>query len=124
MKITLWQLNESYQALLRLAGQDFPKERHKLAYRLSRVVKTAQNEIEALGESLNDLMIKCGFEPGEQNIDPEKLRDYNRRAKQFMKETECDLWGDPMPLEDFAGVVSISPMDLALLDWLFAGGDQ
>ncbi len=118
MKITLWQLNESYQALVKLAQAEFPKDQHKLAYKLSRVMKSAKTEIEALSESLNDLMRKCGFEPGSGDIAQENLRDYNEQAKQFMRETWCDLWGNPILLEEIAGVVSISPFDLALLDWL------
>lgn len=118
MRITLWQLNESYQALVKLAQSDLPKERHKLAYKLSRVMKSAKTEIDALGESLNDLMVKCGFEPGSGEVAPEKLKDYNEQAKQFMRDTYCDLWGSPILLDEIAGVVSISPFDLALLDWL------
>lgn len=117
MQITLWQLNESYQALVKLAQTEFPKDKHKLAYKLSRVVKTAKTEIDALGESLNDLMRKCGFEPGSGDVAPEKLKDYNEQAKQFMKETHCDLWGEPIKLDDIADV-SITAFDLALLDWL------
>jgi hypothetical protein len=106
MIISLWQLNESYQPLVRLAQREFPKERHKLAYRLSRVVKSAKAEVEVLGESLNALMAKCDDS------------DRTEQATKFMKETECEIWGEPMLYTDFAGVVVISPMDLALLDWL------
>lgn len=117
MKVTLWQLNESYQALVKLAQTELPKDKHKLAYKLSRIVKSAKIEIDALGESLNDLMRKCGFEPGSGEVAPEKLKDYNDQARTFMKETTCDLWGDPFKLDDLADV-SITPFDLALLDWL------
>lgn len=116
MQITLWQLNESYQALVKLAQTEFPKDQHKLAYKLSRVMKSAKTEIDALGESLNDLMRKCGLEPG-QDAAQEKLRDYNEQAKQFMRSTHCDLWGDPIKLDDIADA-SITAFDLALLDWL------
>jgi hypothetical protein len=117
MQITLWQLNESYQALVRLAQTEFPKDRHKLTYKLSRVMKSAKTEIDALGESLNDLMRKCGLEPGAGDMAPDKLKDYNDRAKVFMRETYCDLWGEPIKLDDLADV-SITAFDLALLDWL------
>jgi hypothetical protein len=118
MKITLSQLNESYQALVRLAQSDFPKEQHKLAYKLSRVVKTAKIEVEAATESANDLMRKCGVEPGQEKPDPEMWADFQAQFKAFMASTNCELWGDPIHFEEIAGVVAISPFDLALLDWL------
>jgi len=117
MKITLWQLNESYQALLKLAQAEFQKDKHKLAYKLSRVVKSAKAEVDALGESLNDLMCKCGFEPGSGEVAQEKLKDYNDQAKAFMRETQAEIWGDPILIDDL-GDVAISAFDLALLDWL------
>jgi hypothetical protein len=118
MKIALSQLNESYPALVKLAQADFPKEQHKLAYKLSRVVKTAKTEIEIATESANDLMRKCGIEPGQENPDPEKWSEFQAQFKAFMREEYCELWGDPIRLEDIGPVVSISPFDLALLDWL------
>lgn len=118
MKITLWQLNESYQALVRLTQKELPKEQHKLAYKLSRVMKCAKSEMETLGDSLNDLMRKCGFTQGEQNVESEKIEDFNRQSKRFMKETVCELWGDPFGYPELHDLLSISPLDLALLDWL------
>jgi hypothetical protein len=123
MKITLGQLNEGYQALVRLAQSDFPKEQHKLAYKLSRVVKTAKTEVEALGESLNDLQRACGIVPGAE-ITPAQAEEYNKTAKSFMRGAYCELWGDPIKLDEIAGVVAISPFDLALLDWLIVEEEE
>lgn len=117
MRITLSTLNQSYNALVKLAQFEFPKERHKLAYKLSRVIKSAKTEIEALAESLNDLQRRCGIVPGAE-VPPEVAEDYNAQAKAFMREEYCDLWGDPIKLDEIAGIVPISPFDLALLDWL------
>lgn len=124
MNISLKELNDSYQALLRLAEKEFPKEQHKLAYKLSRVVKSAKAEIEALNESQTDLMRKCGFSPGERNVDPKTIDDFNRQAARFLKETHCELWGDPFKLSELVEYVSISPLDLALLDWLIVDGEE
>jgi hypothetical protein len=123
MRITFSQLNESYQALVRLAQSDFPKEQHRLTYKLSRVVRTAKAEVEAMAESLNDLQVRCGILPGKE-ITPEVAADYNAQAKVFMQSTFCELWGDPIKLDDIAGVVAISPFDLALLDWLIVEEEQ
>jgi hypothetical protein len=111
-------LNDSYQALLRLAQKELPKEQHKLAYKLSRIVKSAKSEIDALSESQIDLMRKCGFVQGEQDVDPKLIDDFNRQASRFLKETRCELWGDPFKLAELTAHISISALDLALLDWL------
>lgn len=118
MRITLWTLNESYQALIRLSSKELPKEQHKLAYKISRICKSAKSEIEAMGESLQALQAKCGFKQGEENISPAKIEDFNQQSKKFLKETECEIWGDPIKYEDIAAHLSTSPLDLANLDWL------
>lgn len=118
MKISLWQLNQSFTALTRLAGREIPKEHHKLAYFLMRVTRSAKAEIEALKDSLEDLMRACGFEPGQDGVEQSKLDDYNERAAKFMKESECDLWGKPIAFDKIAGVISVVPADLVMLDWL------
>jgi len=123
MKISLSRLNESYNALVKLSAQAFPKDRHKLAYKLSRVVKSAKVEAQILGDSLNDLMRSCGFEPGSVDATPAQIKDYSDQAKRFMDSTYCDLWGDPIQLDEI-DCVEISPFDLALLDWLIVDGEE
>jgi hypothetical protein len=124
MKVKLSVLNESYAALVKLTQAEFPKEHHKLAYKLSRVLKSAKNELETAQESLNDLMRACGFEPGEQNVDPAKLTEFQKQMNSFMRGVIVNLWGDPIKLEDIADVVAISPFDLALLDWLIVEEEE
>lgn len=124
MEITLATLNESYRALERLAQRELPKEQHKLTYKISRVMRSAKTEIELLAESLNDLMRSCGIEPGDENADLEKAKDYAKQAKNFMTATRCQLWGDPIRLDEIMPHVSISAFDLALLDWLIIEEEQ
>jgi hypothetical protein len=123
IKISLQQLNESYNALLKLAQKEFPKDQHKLTYKLSRIVKAARTEAECLGDSLNDLMRKCGFEPGSTDATPDQIKDYTAQAKAFMATTMVELWGDPIKLDELYAV-EISPFDLALLDWLIVDGEE
>ena len=123
MRLTLHALNESYQALVKLAQTEFPKERHKLAYKLARILKSAKAELEAAQESLNDLMRKCGFEPGQGEVDPAKLAEFQKQMKDFMKETSAEVWGDSIRLEEL-GELSISAFDLSLLDWLIIEGEE
>lgn len=118
MKITLHQLNESWQALHRLTTKEFPKDQHKVQYKLARIYKQAKAEVESLADSLNALMKKCGLTPGAQ-ADPEKLQDYNTQSKLFLRETWIEFsWGDPILHADIRDFVTISPADLAELDWL------
>lgn len=124
MKVSLWQLNQSYSALVRLASREIPKEHHKLAYWLAKVVRSAKPEIDLLGESLNDLMRKCGFEPGQPDVSEETLKDYNKQAMSLMKESECELPGDPIPFDKIGGVIDLVPMDLVSLDWLIADEEE
>lgn len=119
MKISLHQLNQSYQALDRLANRELPKDQHKLAYKISRVYKQAKAEIEALSESLQTLATRCGLTPGEREVDPAKIEDYNKQARKFQKETDFEFpWGDQIPFSLLRDHVTLSPADLAELDWL------
>lgn len=124
MLITLQQLNESYPALMRLASREIPKEHHGLAFKLARILKSARPEIDLLAESLNDLMVKCGFQPGQQAVAPDKLRDYNERATALMRETTVEIAGAPISYNALAGIVPISPVDLVLLDWLISDDSE
>lgn len=125
MKITLHQLNQSYQALARLANHEFPKEQHKLAYRIARVYKQAKTEIEVLGESLQTLATRCGNTPGERETAPETLRAYEVQAKKFLCETEFEFtWGSPIRFEELRDHVALTPADLAELDWLITAEEE
>jgi len=123
MKITLWQLNQAYQPLMRLAAQSLPKEHHKLTYKLAKQLRQAQTEQETLNESLKDLMTKCGLVQG-QDADLALIEDFNRQSKKFMQETTCEIWGDPIAWSELRDIVTISPIDLAALDWLIVDDEQ
>ena len=109
---------------MRLAQNELPKEHHKLTYKLSRIVKAAKAEIEDLADSQIDLMAKCGFRQGEQNVDIEKIDDFNRQSKKFMKATTCEIWGDPFTYDELHELVSISALDLADLHWLIIESEE
>lgn len=119
MNLSLFQLNESYPALARLAQQDFPKDQYKLSYKLSRIVQSARYELKTATDFLDRLMVKFGIDPMDQQAASVEARNaYNASAKQFMHETECTVVGDPIAFNEIAGLISVSPFDLALLDWL------
>jgi hypothetical protein len=124
MQISLKVLNESYPALVRLTQQEFPKEQHKLSYKLARILRSARTELETGTEFLNQLMAKFDIYPGQPDTSPEIAREYNAQAESFMKETLCPIWGEQILYSELAGIVNISPFDLALLDWLIIEGEQ
>ena len=102
---------------MRLASKEFPRGQHKLAYQVSKILRSAKSELEILQQSLNDLAVKCGFEIGQGSVEPETIKTYNKEAAIFMKDTTCEIWGHEIDIENLAHV-DISPLDLANLDWL------
>lgn len=128
MKISLHELNNSYQALERLAAQSLPKNTTALQYKLKRTIKTAKKEIETLAETLNELMEKCGITPG-QPADAAAVKEYQRISKEFLKSETVEFWADPIKraeLLDKDGnlIISISPLDEADLSWLILDEEQ
>lgn len=128
MKISLHELNNSYQALERLAAQSLPKNTTALQYKLKRTIKTAKKEIETLAETLNELMEKCGITPG-QPADAAAVKEYQRISKDFLKTETVEFWADPIrraELLDKDGnlIISISPLDEADLSWLILDEEQ
>lgn len=128
MKISLHELNNSYQALERLAAQSLPKNTTALQYKLKRTIKTAKKEIETLAETLNELMEKCGITPG-QPADAAAVKEYQRISKEFLKSETVEFWADPIrraELLDKDGnlIISISPLDEADLSWLILDEEQ
>lgn len=128
MKISLNELNNSYQALERLTAQSLPKNTTALQYKLKRTIKTAKKEIETLAETLNELMEKCGITPG-QPADAAAVKEYQRISKEFLKSETVEFWADPIrraELLDKDGnlIISISPLDEADLSWLILDEEQ
>lgn len=131
IEISLDELNESYQALVRLAQGKIPKEQHKLSYKIMRIYKQAKPGVEEMGESLRELMRKCGFEPGQSEVKAELMTDFTKQSKKFLRETPFAFtWGDPIPIQEIIDHVQIQdPMtgtwgmicakDRGDLAWLF-----
>ena len=128
MKISLNDLNNSYQALERLAAQPLPKNTTALHYKLKRTIKQAKKEIETLAETLNDLMDKCGIAPG-QPADAAAVKEYQHLSKVFLKTSHVEFWADPIKRADLLDkdgnlIISISPLDEADLSWLILDDEQ
>lgn len=108
IEISLDELNDSYQALVRLAQGRIPKEQHKLAYKVMRFYKQGKVGVDEMGESLRELMVKCGFEPGQPEVKAELMNEFNRLSKKFLRETRFYFtWGDPIPIQEIIDHVQI-----------------
>lgn len=124
MKITLKQLNEGFFSLQKASQVVFPKEHHKLAYKLSRIYKSANSEVDLLRETLRDLAAASGVTAEDLQLGREKCLGYWQAERKFLRETEIEIWGDPFELEQWELIcekAELSPIDMANLDWLFQG---
>jgi hypothetical protein len=133
MKISFKQLNDSFGALQLLAGQKLPAG--KLAYKLSKIVKLCNEEMESLRKELGSLLDEYGAtdlmiddQPTGQKIirDADRRKAFNEAAEEFLKSSEISIyegqaWGEPLKLEEIEKLkIEISSADLAALDWLIS----
>jgi hypothetical protein len=122
MKVSLWTLNESYQALARLASRELPKEQFKITFKLARIFKDAKRYIDRWGQE--DIALLKLDKP-EEKATADQIEAFNKAAKAIMQEEVCELVGDhygAFQAEELLKVVSISSLDLGLLyGWLIDG---
>jgi hypothetical protein len=137
MKVSLWTLNESYQALARLASRELPKEQFKITFKLARIFKDAKRYIDRWGqEDIAPLMARFNIkqmpdgsllklDKPEEKATADQIEAFNKAAKAIMQEEVCELVGDhygAFQAEELLKVVSISSLDLGLLyGWLIDG---
>ena len=136
MKISFKQLNDSFGALQTLAGQRLPAG--KLGYKLSKIVKSCNEEMESLRKELGSLLDEYGAmdliiddQPTGQKIikDADRRKAFNEAAEEFLKSSEISIyegqaWGEPLKLEEIEKLkIEISPTDLAALDWLISDSE-
>lgn len=129
MKITLKQLNDSYQSLLTV-GESVTGG--KMKYRLSRLIKSAKEAVEAMGEALAGIAEKHGaemlggnrfkFAEGDEN----NIKAFNKEADEFLKTEIVELWGDTQyfPFSELEKAEDsdkkVNAVVLADLLWLFS----
>jgi hypothetical protein len=122
MKISLKQLNEGFFSLQKAARAPLPKEHHKTAYKLSRIYKSANGEVELMQESLRQLAISSGITPEDLKSGREICAGYWEAERKFLREVEIEIWGDPFEPDQWELIcerAELSPLDMANLDWLF-----
>jgi hypothetical protein len=125
MKITLKQLDGGFLALQKLANLEFPKNKLNLAYRISRIYRSAAVGLEEMHAELRNRMSRFGLNP-EVRIevqDPEKVANYRHSERCFLKETQVEIGQDPIEYSEIAEFLPV-PADLANLEWMIVGGPE
>ncbi len=121
MRITLGELQSSLPALQELASNKFPA---RVAYRLGRILKAAESEVQHLREAHFALVKQLG-EQGEGDnwkVKPEHLEQFQREMAELLAE-ECDLWGSPLDVSAL-GDAQLEPQLLAVLTWLITDDEH
>lgn len=118
MKVTIQQLLESREALQTLAQGEYPA---RLSYRLARLVKSAQGELQGAQEAHVQLVKRLGVEiaPEQWQVpqgDAEKMAEFQREYDGLVS-VIVEVWGDPIPIAEF-GDAPLKPAMLSALDWL------
>lgn len=136
MRLTFKQLNDSFGALQTLVSQKL--QAGKFAYKLSKIAKFCNEEMESLRKELNNLLDEYGAtdllidgQPTGQKIikDDDRRKAFNDAADAFLKFSEISIyegqaWGEPLKLDDIEKLkIEISPADLAALDWLITDSE-
>lgn len=129
MKVSLKELNDSYKSLLTV-GESVTGG--KMKYRLSRLIKSAKEAVEAMGEALAGLAEKHGAEMLGGNHfkfadgDQDRIKAFNKEADEFLKTEIVELWGDTQyfPFSELEKAEDekkkVSAAVLADLLWLFS----
>src|SRR3970040_232343 len=98
MKISFKQLNDSFSALQVLAEQKLPAG--KIGYKLSKIVKLCNEEMESLRKELGSLLDEYGAmdliiddQPTGQKIikDADRRKAFNDAADEFLKGLEVSI---------------------------------
>lgn len=132
IQITLKELNDSFPSL-KAAAESLTAG--KMKYRFARVLKSATDEVELLGNALADLAKKNGAEMlgGNRFQFDDKQRDelkaFNIEADAMLRSELVQLWGDPEffkfdEVEKAANPKNpINAADLSNLLWLISDGE-
>lgn len=122
MRITLEQLNQSFQSLGKLANYEgFKKDQAKLKYKISRIWKDAKREIQEMQTAIRELMETYGIQTGQPiaNIPGDVWNEFQAKQKEFLSGIAVELWGDPFKLDEILDLECLTADDLANLDWLY-----
>lgn len=113
MRITLGKLVAATPSIEKIIKEDLPA---KTAYRLSRLLKAAQTELESHEKQRIALVKKFGTEEkaGDWAVQEDKLKEFGEEFSALQAE-EVELWYDPVTL-DMLLDAKLSAVDMMLLE--------
>lgn len=119
MKLTLKELLQNVESLGKLLNKELPV---KTAYRLGKLSKALQSELNQFNLTRNNLIKKYGKEKdGQYQIDPEDkdaMEKFNKEIDELLAlEISVDAY-DPISIDDL-GDIKLSSIDMSNLSIFF-----
>lgn len=119
MKLTLKELLQNVESLGKLLNKELPV---KTAYRLGKLSKALQSELDQFNLTRNNLIKKYGKEKdGQYQIDPddkEALEKFNKEIEELLSvEINIDVY-DPISVDEL-GEIKLSAIDMSNLSVFF-----
>ena len=113
MELTIGELRNARIALLKIATTDQP---FKLAYRLRKIAKVVDKEVQEIEEVRLEKVKKYGKAraDGQLEVTGENLETFHKEMKEI-NETQTTLDVQPIPLELLEGV-RLSPLEVMRLE--------
>ncbi|QKJ99935.1 MAG: hypothetical protein HND40_10370 [Ignavibacteriota bacterium] len=116
MQLTLKQILESVDSLGKLLNKELPV---KTAYRLGRLSKAIQSELDQFNLTRNNLIKKYGKEKdGQYQIDPDDktaLEKFNKEIEELLDvEIKIDSY-EPIPINELDDI-KLSAIDMSKLE--------
>jgi hypothetical protein len=114
MKVTIEKVLDAKESMGKLLQKDLPI---KSSFKLSRLVKKLNEELEVFNEKRKDLFKKFGkeLEDGRYHLGEEVAEDYNNNLKELLS-VEIEIDFEPLKVDQLGENITISTTDLMQLD--------
>jgi hypothetical protein len=122
MKITISEVLNGKQVLEKLVEKEVSI---KAAYRLSRIIKVLNGELQLFEEQRQKLVQKYGTQPedapeGNIVVSEENLEPFQKDLSELLT-AEIDLGCEPMNIDEFGDNVEIKTAELMMIEKFIAG---
>lgn len=123
MKITLGRLFDSKDALTKLAEAELPVNE---AYNVSRILKSAQQELTFLDQERQKLVKKYSDEPDKDGNIKVKDENFQQFMEEFVKvlELQVEIAGDPIDISKVGDEVKLTAKDMIVLEPLLKNSGE
>ena len=129
IKLTVGELVNSTEVLQKLAGMEL---KAKLAFQVSRLLKSADKEIQVFNEARMNLVKKNGEkdengelktdEQGNCKIPPEFIETFSKELTELLT-TEVEINANKLKIDEF-GDLEFTPAEMAQLDPFIDFGEE